>query len=211
LSDLDFSLTMQDLETLLVPFLSKPLSLDQLDKLGTYLDLLIRWNAKISLTSIRDPEDIVSRHFGESLFAGQQLGLEHSETLADLGSGAGFPGLPMALLHSSIRVTLIESQQKKVAFLREVIRALALANASVYAGRAEDSALKSQIVTMRAVETFQSSLPIAASLLAPGGKLALLIGISQAEVAKREFSKLEWQQPIPIPQSRSRVLLIGQN
>lgn len=202
---------MQDLQILLAPFLEEPLQPDQLDKLKAYLDLLIRWNAKISLTAIREPEDIVRRHFGESLFTGERLRPRASETLADLGSGAGFPGVPIALLYPFPRVILIESQQKKVAFLREVVRSLSLANVSVYAGRAEDSGIQSQIVTMRAVEKFQSSLSVAASLLAPKGQLALLIGAQQVEIAKQQSPGVEWQTPILIPQSDSRVLLIGQS
>jgi 16S rRNA (guanine527-N7)-methyltransferase len=202
---------MYDLQNLLVPFVHEPLGPAQLEKLRSYLDLLIRWNAKVSLTAIRAPEEIIRRHFGESLFTGEQLRASASETLADMGSGAGFPGLPIAVLYPSVRVVLIESQIKKVTFLREVIRSLSLSNASVYAGRAEDSRIQSQIVTLRAVEKFKSSLSVAASLLAPKGKLALLIGSAQVEVAKQELPLIQWQSPMLIPQSSSRVLLIGQS
>lgn len=200
-----------DLQNLLIPFLQRTLIPDEARKLTTYLDLLIRWNASVNLTAIRDPNEIVCRHFGESLFAGEQLRPSPSEMLADLGSGAGFPGLPIAIVYPSLRVVLIESQQKKVAFLREIIRSLSLSNVSVHAGRAEDSAMQSQIVTMRAVEKFQASLPVAASLLEPKGKLALLIGASQVELAERALPQVEWQVPILVPHSRSRVLLMGQN
>jgi len=202
---------MLDLQSLLVPFVHEPLAPAQLDNLSAYLDLLMRWNAKISLTAIRDPEQIVRRHFGESLFTGEQLLPRPAETLADFGSGAGFPGLPIAVLYPSARVILIESQMKKVTFLREVIRSLGLSNASVHAGRAEESAMKSQIVTIRAVEKFKSSLSVAASLLAPEGRLALLIGVAQVELAKQELPGLAWQPSIHIPQSSSGVLLIGQS
>src|SRR5690348_1868840 len=127
---------MIDLEPLLAPFLKESLSADQLRKLQIHFDLLIKWNARISLTAIRDPQEIVRRHFGESLFAGAQLDPKPPAHLADLGSGAGFPGLPIAVLRPEITVALIESQQKKVAFLREVIRSAQIRNASVYAGRA---------------------------------------------------------------------------
>src|SRR5690348_3738535 len=105
---------MIDLEPLLALFLRESLSTDQLRKLQIHFDLLMKWNAKISLTAIRDPQEVVRRHFGESLFAGNQFHPEPSMQLADLGSGAGFPGLPIAVLHPEIKVTLIESQQKKV-------------------------------------------------------------------------------------------------
>ena len=200
---------MIDLEPLLAPYLRDSLSADQLRKLQTHFDLLLKWNAKISLTAIRDPQAIIRRHFGESLFTGDQLCLKPHTRLADLGSGAGFPGLPIAVLRPDITVTLIESQQKKVAFLREVLRSAHIGNASVYAGRAEESKGKSQIVTMRAVEKFESILPIAASLLETPGELALLIGAAQAQIARSTLPAFTWREPVRIPESRERLLLVG--
>jgi 16S rRNA (guanine527-N7)-methyltransferase len=200
---------MIDLELLLTPFLKDSLSADQLRKLQSHFDLLLKWNTKISLTAIRDPQEIVRRHFGESLFAGAQLNPKSHAQLADLGSGAGFPGLPIAVLRPEIEVTLIESQRKKVAFLREAIRSAQIANASVYAGRAEESKIKSQIVTMRAVEKFESVLPVAASLLEPQGELALLIGAAQMQSARANLPNFQWREPVSIPESRERVLLVG--
>jgi 16S rRNA (guanine527-N7)-methyltransferase len=200
---------VQTFESLLAPYLAQPLSPDQLKQLEIYLELLLKWNARINLTAVRDPCEIVRRHFGESLFAGGQLRVEAASTLIDLGSGAGFPGLPIKILAPQLQVTLIESQHKKVAFLREGIRALGLLNVSVYEGRAEQSQLKSQIVTMRAVEKFESALSVAASLVQAGGRLALLIGAAQERPARTALSKLAWQEPIAIPESRERVLLIG--
>ena len=202
---------MLPLDTLIAPFLTQQISQQQVAKLELYLDLLLKWNARISLTAIRGREEIARRHFGESLFAAEQLSLENDAKLADLGSGAGFPGLPIAIHLPHFQVTLIESQQKKVAFLREVIRSLALRNATVFAGRAESSGLRSQIVTLRAVERFASVLPVAASLVAARGRLALLIGAVQAEIARRSLPAIKWGKPIPIPQSRERILLIGRN
>lgn len=194
---------------LLAPFLQEPLSPAQFEKLQAHLELLLKWNAKISLTAIRDPQEIARRHFGESLFAGAHLAPKPHTQLADFGSGAGFPGLPIAVLYSEIKVTLIESQQKKVAFLREVIRSAQIGNAIVYAGRAEESKLKSQIVTMRAVEKFDSVLPVAASLLESQGELALLIGAAQVQVARAHLPEFQWKEPVAIPESRERVLLVG--
>jgi 16S rRNA (guanine527-N7)-methyltransferase len=200
---------MVALEPLLAPFIQAPLSADQLGKFQLFLDLLLKWNAKISLTAVRTPEEIVRRHFGESLFTGEHLRLEAGSELADLGTGAGFPGIPIALLRPHWRLLLIESQQKKVTFLREVIRTLGITNASVHAGRAENLDTKSQIVTMRAVEKFDSALAVAASLVAPGGQLALLIGMTKVEAARQMLPNLEWRRPIAVPESRERVLLVG--
>jgi 16S rRNA (guanine527-N7)-methyltransferase len=166
---------------LLEPFMGgEPTSATLLAQLQVYLDLLLRWNARTNLTAVRDPEQIVTRHFGESLFAARILrddgafatGLPVS--LADVGSGAGFPGIPIKLFFPDIHLTLIESQNKKATFLKEAIRTINLENAEVYPGRAEHWGKTAQIVTMRAVEHFASALPIAASLLARGGRLCLL-------------------------------------
>lgn len=147
---------------LLVPYLEVPQAL--LPQLSAYLDLLIRWNARTNLTAIRDPETIVQRHFGESLFAGAHLGPQLPETLLDLGSGAGFPGLPIAMLHPRISVTLTESQNKKATFLREAVRTLRLKNVDVWAGRVEDMPKERTFgtVTMRAVDNMTAAMAAAA-------------------------------------------------
>lgn len=164
----------------------------------------------MNLTAVRDPEEIVRRHFGESLFAAERLSLADARTLIDLGSGAGFPGLPIKLLAPDLEVTLIESQQKKVAFLREVIRALDLQKTIVFPGRAEESNLKAQIVTMRAVEKFESALRVAADLVESGGQLLLLIGAAQADLVRQQLREFTWRDPVMIPESRMRIMLIGE-
>ena len=200
---------MPELAELLGPFLIRPLSTEQFRLTQVYLELLLKWNAKINLTAVRAPAEIVERHFGESFFAGEQAGIVHASTLIDVGSGAGFPGLPMAILAPQSRVTLIESQQKKVAFLREAVRVLELKNVSVHAGRAEQLDAKSQIVTMRAVEKFETILPVASSFVEAGGTLVLLIGASQVPTARKSLAEFTWENPIAIPNSRERIVLIG--
>ena len=122
-------LSQDRIAILLAPYLShcEPL----IPQLEVYLELLVRWNAKTNLTSVRDPEEMVRRHFGESLFAAQHLGDPLPPTLLDLGSGAGFPGIPIALAHPGVAVTLAESQGKKASFLREAVRTLSLPNVEV--------------------------------------------------------------------------------
>ncbi len=157
---------------LLQPFLSDPchsepggkpgeepavLSAPQLQNISTYIDILTRWNARINLTAIRDEEEIVTRHFGESLFAARHLFPRVSSApsvvkdfdspearspkpearIADLGSGAGFPGIPIKLWAPSITLTLIESNQKKATFLREITRALTLTDVYIQNARAQ--------------------------------------------------------------------------
>lgn len=195
---------------LLLPFLEPAsLSENQLSDISTYIDLLIRWNARVNLTAIRDKESIVTRHFGESLFAARIAGSRPARRLVDLGSGAGFPGLPIKIWIPDLHITLIESNNKKATFLREVIRALGLTNIDVFARRAEDfPAASADLVTLRAVERFESVLPIADRLLAPGGRLFLLIGRDQVPQAMKGL-KCAWDEPIPIPRSTHRIILAG--
>ena len=288
------------------------LSTAQLHHISTYINILLRWNARINLTAIRDPEEIVTRHFGESLFAARHLfpdpalqtihareetgdsplcsrrslpatvnpaaerpqnaahgasrgsagpvteapkgretrpvnnltpapeRLANDERpsanarlanvrLADLGSGAGFPGIPIKLWAPHIALTLIESNQKKTAFLREIIRALTLTNVDVFPARAQELLRQRpddnptakgstgqpgdqsafELVTLRAVERFADVLPIAASLVSPGGRLVLLVGASQLHQVQTSLPTFSWDPPLPVPQSLSRTLLIA--
>ncbi len=228
------------------------LSPTQLQHISMYIDILLRWNARINLTAIRDSEEIVTRHFGESLFAAsrlfptpspvpsvvkafdsigrtggnsekskshrdvaneqqdQQPATNDHTTLADIGSGAGFPGLPIKLWAPQISLTLIESNHKKAAFLREVTRALTLTDVNIANARAETLPGNTfHVVTLRAVERFESTLPTAAALVAPSGRLALLIGASQQDRAIETLPDLVWFAAVPIPHSRARILLIG--
>ncbi len=201
---------------LLAPFLQAPpgppasLTPAQLAQVSAYLDLLLRWNARINLTAVRDPESIVTRHFGESFFAARQFFPAGAGLRAiDLGSGAGFPGLPLKIFAPGLALTLIESSQKKAAFLKEAVRTLALTGIDVFAGRAEDFAATADLVTLRAVERYERALDTAARLVAPGGRLALLIGSPQAARTPPLLPAFSWQAPIPIPQSSARVLLVG--
>jgi len=203
---------------LLQPFLGGSiLSAGQLHDISTYIDILQRWNARINLTAIRDEEEIVTRHFGESLFAARHLfpGFSASSgvrdfDVADVGSGAGFPGIPIKLWAPQLSLTLIESNHKKATFLREVSRALILTNVNIQNVRAESlTGKRFDVVTLRAVERFQSTLPTAAGLLSPKGRLVLLISSSQLPTAQATLPSLNWREPVVVPPSDSRILLVG--
>ncbi len=187
------------------------LSTAQLQDISTYIDILSRWNARINLTAIRDEEDIVARHFGESLFAATHLFPSTARlSVADLGSGAGFPGLPIKIWAPQISLTLIESNHKKAAFLSEVSRALTLTDVNIQNARAESLLPATfDVVTLRAVERFESILPTSGALVAPSGRLALLIGSAQQSQAQSSLPHFTWSQPIPVPHSRSRILQVG--
>jgi 16S rRNA (guanine527-N7)-methyltransferase len=208
---------------LLQPFLGSAddqrLTTNDLLNISMYIDLLLRWNARINLTAIRHEEEIVTRHFGESLFAARHLfpartacGQPPSARvrLIDVGSGAGFPGLPIKIWAPDLEVTLIESNQKKATFLRELARTLTLTNINVFPGRAEAYPNPpADVVTLRAVEHFDTTLPIATRLVAPGGRLALLISQAQLTRIHALTPGFAWPPPRPIPLSSSRVLTIG--
>jgi 16S rRNA (guanine(527)-N(7))-methyltransferase RsmG len=305
---------------LLAPFLgdSQLLTSEGLEHISTYIDILMRWNARINLTAVRDPDEIVTRHFGESLFAARILfpnggvvgtaalgcpaehgSAENSErresnhskdtlgkeqplgpdrgkaalqsgpracragrtsdanamadivreggraalqgrveaeisdgalapgpstsaasvankiTLADVGSGAGFPGIPIKLWRPDLTLTLIESNHKKATFLREVVRALTLTDINILTSRAETlSDTSFDVVTLRAVERFESILPVAARLVSPGGCLALLIGSAQLPLAQsilREIDVFAASHLVtePVPLARARVVVMA--
>jgi 16S rRNA (guanine527-N7)-methyltransferase len=191
-------LSEAEIASLLTPYLPEPPA-PILLQLSTYLDLLLKWNARTNLTAIRDPEEIVRRHFGESLFAARHL-TPATPTLLDFGSGAGFPGLPIALLRPEIAVTLAESQNKKATFLREAIRTLNLPT-EVWSQRVESMPFARQFhtVTLRAVDDFKTALPAATSRIIPGGQLVLLT--TKANISSDGRS-------IPLPNSQTGVLFL---
>jgi 16S rRNA (guanine527-N7)-methyltransferase len=201
------------MDTVIIDRLLRPygnLDEQRLRLISIYIDILLKWNARINLTAVRDPEEIVTRHFGESFFAAEFLRMQGVPTTAiDLGSGAGFPGIPLAIATPESRVTLIESNHKKSTFLREVIAALKLPNTSVFLGRGEDYSGQAALVTMRAVERFEKSLPIAVGLTQAGGKLAVMIGSAQIAQATALAKGVEWNEPIGVPGGHSRTLLVG--
>src|SRR3954469_2198455 len=126
---------LDSIRKLLVPFLPEgELEDARLTQVNAFLELLLRWNEKTNLTSIRTPEGIIIRHFGEGFFmAAQLLTRKKVDTAIDFGSGAGFPGIPLAIYSPLTSVTLIESQNKKASFLKEAARAIGLKNVSVFA------------------------------------------------------------------------------
>ena len=141
-----------------------------------YLDLLVRWNRTYNLTAVRDPREMVSRHLLDSL--AMESFLDGIGTLADLGTGPGLPGIPLAIARPRLRVTLVEANGKKARFLREAVRTLGLANAEVAESRIEalDRPGAFDAITARALATLPQILGFGGHLLAPGGKLLAMKG-----------------------------------
>jgi 16S rRNA (guanine527-N7)-methyltransferase len=199
------TLTESQIAALLEPYLggaSVPPNL--YGQLSVYLDLLLRWNARTNLTAIRDPEEIVRRHFGESLFAGVHLAplLPPPSTLLDFGSGAGFPGLPIQLLVPELHVTLAESQGKKASFLREAVRTLGL-KTEVWAKRVEEMPpdRRFNIVVLRAVDNMDAAMEVARTRILRWGSLAAFGGENLLD----ESHQLNM---LPIPGSHSTFLYL---
>jgi 16S rRNA (guanine527-N7)-methyltransferase len=178
------------------------------EQFDAYLDLLLRWNQRVSLTAVREPEQIIRRHFAECAFAAEYLPRD-IQTLLDYGSGAGFPGIPFAICHPGISVTLAEAQGKKAAFLREALRVLGLSG-EVYDGRVEamPDQLQFDAVTMRAVEKMALAVPVA---VGRARRYLLLLTTEDSVPAFRELTpELEWQRPVPLPNTVQMILAIGQ-
>ncbi|MGB8438212.1 MAG: 16S rRNA (guanine(527)-N(7))-methyltransferase RsmG [Candidatus Acidiferrales bacterium] len=182
------------------------------DQVRVYIDLLLRWNRRISLTTVTDPSQILGFHFGESLFAIEKVPIRYGR-LADVGSGAGFPAVPIRMALEGLHVTLIESNLKKAAFLSEAIRELKLANVVVDSRRMEDvidrvSAF--DFVSARAVVIDDSVLAWASSALNRDGKAVLWLG--QKDSAKVSLSsRFRWRPEATIPGTERRVVLVGTN
>ena len=161
----------------------------QIASIQEYLNLLLKWNRTISLTSIEDPIEIVGRHFGESMFATKLLPLENCR-LADVGTGAGFPGLALKIICPSIQLVLIESNKKKCAFLSEVIRTLELTDVEVRAERFEEirpEAISANIITSRAVGEFKQLLRWSKNALSRRGHLMIWVGADDSTRASQQF------------------------
>ncbi len=204
-------LTVERVSALLEPF-GLSLSARQGEALLTYLDLLLRWNQKINLTALTEPDECVQRHFGESFCLSKVI--EPSGNLLDIGSGAGFPGLAIKVLYPEPRVTLLEPVAKKRAFLKEVARACHMSNVEVLPDRIESFAQGARLgsfdlATARAVGNLESLVPAAAKCLKPGGLLALWLGVDQAPAARKADHDLAWFEPVTIPLSTQRVILFS--
>jgi 16S rRNA (guanine527-N7)-methyltransferase len=199
----------ESIESWIAPFYPE-LTTNQIDQIQKYISLLLLWNQKISLTSIENHQELVSRHFGES-FLGAKFIKNVVCRLADVGSGAGFPGLALKIVVPQLQVFLIEQDTRKATFLNEAIRALNLEGAMVlrspYEALAPDIA-NFDVIVSRAVGDHKSLLKWAAPRLSDGGQAVLWIG---AEDAARltALAGWKWQLPHAIPNSKNRVLLSG--
>lgn len=175
-----------------------------------YMKILMQWNEKLNLTAIRDPLEILHRHFCESMFAATAVPVEHGR-LADIGSGAGFPGIPLKIMRPEIELFLVESNIKKGTFLAEVLRELEFRGARVLISRYEE--LSEELapldyVCARAVGDYGPFLKWAALEQLSASRLLLWVGGRDLDEI-RKSSDWEWKEPLAVPQSLRRYILEG--
>jgi 16S rRNA (guanine527-N7)-methyltransferase len=188
-----------------------PVDLNQVLLIQQYVRTLMRWNEKLNLTAIRNPLEILYRHFCESMFAAGAIPVDKGR-LADIGSGPGFPGIPLKIIRPELELCLVESNIKKGTFLAEVVRELQLSNTRVLISRYEElgeEVSPLDYVCSRAVGEFGPFLEWAGSEVVGARQVILWIGGRDLEEA-RKSSQWEWREPILIPQSLQRYLLVGE-
>ncbi|HEU0277369.1 MAG TPA: 16S rRNA (guanine(527)-N(7))-methyltransferase RsmG [Rhodanobacteraceae bacterium] len=177
-------------------------------RLLAYLDLLVHWNRAYNLTAVRNPLEMVPRHLLDSLAVLPWL---RGDTLADLGSGAGLPGIPLAIARPRLAVTLVESNGKKARFLREAARALPLPNVRVQQARVQDAIGRFDVLTSRAFAALADTLAWSDRLLGPGGRFLALKGQPDADelaaVAGGPF-RIVATHPLDIPGGHGARCLI---
>lgn len=193
------------------------LNKEQNTRFDRYLSLLLEWNEKFNLTAITDKDQIEEKHFVDSLMLMKYTDLKN-KTLIDIGSGAGFPGIALAIGEPQLKVTLLESNGKKVSFLKEVVKQLELSNVEIIQGRAEELGTREKydIVTARAVKELKVLLEISYYLLKVDGSFFAYKASNidnEIENAKHafkclqidSFNKIEYN----LPKSKDNRVLLG--
>jgi len=160
------------------------LSAYQLDKLEKFYRLLVEWNQKINLTRIIEKEDVYLKHFYDSLTINKVIDLNKVETLCDVGTGAGFPGIVLKIFYPHLKITLVDSLQKRVNYLNEVIKELDLKDIKAIHVRGEDYKEKFDVVTSRAVANIEKLTTYTMHLLNKNGLLIALKGNIDEELTK---------------------------
>jgi 16S rRNA (guanine527-N7)-methyltransferase len=185
-------------------------SSEQVLQIQQYIKTLLFWNEKINLTAIREPLEILNRHFCEAMYAAVAVPVENGR-LADVGSGAGFPGLPLKIIRPDLQVFLIESNVKKATFLAEVVRDLGLKDTRVLVARYEElgeEVAPLDFVCSRALGEFPIFLEWARSERIAAKQVILWIGARDLPEIQK-IRTWEWREPIQVPNSLRRLLLVG--
>ncbi len=182
----------------------------QVTSVQRYVAMLLAWNEKVNLTAIHDPLEVLYRHFCESMYAAAAVPLQAGR-LADVGSGGGFPGLALKIARPELQVFLIESNVKKATFLAEVVRDLGLSDARVLVSQYEElgeEVAPLDFVCSRALGEFDKFLAWAHSDRIAANRAILWVGARDIDGIRR-ITGWGWKDPIPIPRSLQRILLVG--
>lgn len=200
----------REIHRILTPFGGAELSEGKIDLIQRYLAILLFWNERVSLTSMDSAEEILARQFGESLFAVSALSVEKGR-LADVGSGAGFPGMALKIFSPDLEVHLIEQNAKKATFLRETSRFLNFEG--IFVSGRDYRQLPAELgafdwVTAKAFGSYMELLDWAHSRLSSAGTVALWLG-SNDSARLSAVPRWRWAPPITIPDSKRRILFSG--
>jgi 16S rRNA (guanine527-N7)-methyltransferase len=203
-----------EIRRLLSPF-GLELDARKIQQLTTWTALLMRWNSKINLTTIATPSEIVTRHFGESMYLSRFVALRGR--LLDVGSGPGFPGLALKITNPDLHVVLLEPVGKKRAFLKEVVRACGFESVEVRGERIEEycggHVREFDVVMARALGSFDSTLPAMVRCLSVDGELCLWLTHSEARSLLQRHAafrdRVRWSDAVAVPTSRDREIWHG--
>lgn len=194
-------------EAAAVNFRLEPLSERQIERMIRHYSMLREWNSRINLTRIIEPEQAAELHYAESLFGARFIG--EAASLLDVGSGPGFPGVPLAVVRPDVRVTALEANQKKSLFLKEVKDELQLINFDVVTVRLEAFDWSSyDLLTSRALDRAEMILPDVVEHLGARQRLMLYCGAGLIAAIKQFSSSPLSVETHPIPQSDSRLIAI---
>lgn len=163
---------------------------DQLSKLNKFYKLLIEWNEKINLTRITEKEEVYLKHFYDSLTITKVIDLTKVNTLCDIGTGAGFPGVVLKIMYPNVKITLVDALQKRVNYLNEIIKELELTDIEAMHVRGEDLKEKYDVVTSRAVANIEKLLTYTMHLVNKDGVMIAMKGNIEEELTKQVEDKI---------------------
>ena len=166
------------------------LSEDQLDKLDKFYNLLIEWNEKINLTRITEEKEVYLKHFYDSLTIAKVVDLSTKNTLCDVGTGAGFPGIVLKIVYPNLKITLVDSLLKRVNYLNTIIKDLELTDIQAIHSRGEDFKEKFDVVTARAVANIEKLLSYTMHLVEKDGIFVAMKGNIEEEMTEQVISKI---------------------
>ena len=198
--------------------LNVTLSKKQLEQLDKYYELLIEWNEKINLTRITEYEDVYLKHFYDSLTIAKVVDLSIKETLCDVGTGAGFPGVVLKIVYPNLKITLVDSLQKRVNYLNEIVKELSLEDIHAIHSRGEDFKETFDVVTARAVANIEKLVTYTMHLVNKNGIFVAMKGnideelTSQVEQKLNKKYKIEQIEKFLLPiENSNRSLIVIKN